>query len=451
MKHSTIRGVPRNAAPLRSRLRLGPKDVEASIYPLIQREAATSAPANCWTITMSPEDALEVSPQLMARFAYDAIEHYSLGDPRLGENYASELLVIAADDPKLKPGKLNVYASTLSASQLASERAKATVTNRAIFSKKDQMGEHEPTLYSPTASPDLMKEGKAMGIKNLLSSLNGKNKTGGSKVTSKWVSPDEIIQNTLTEIDDKAMSWPDGKDLPDRVLVYLSQADYVRYGPRKRTSEQHIEAKILDYAQECGALLECDPSVTIKVDPMLYAGQMRIDVSFSDPKAPHENEAVAARKPRTATTQASHPQASQARRTNTRENPHATPEFKPASAMRTPAFGQDGTDNSIAKLMGSSFQSAVLPNDSIGRHRYHDRPRPNIVLNGPDFEFVSQEQGVFEHDRDGWWFTSTGRNGTSIQRKGSWTKLPDGHRFALEDGDDISFAKCPPLTFSIAQ
>ena len=120
--------------------------------------------------------------------------------------------------------------------------------------------------------------------------------------------------------------------------------------------------------------------------------------------------------------------------------------------MRTPEYKPGGsTDCAIAKLTGTSFQSAVLAGDTIGRIRYKDRPKPTISLDGADFEFVSQEQGTFEHDRDGWWFTSIGRNGTSVQRKGSWTKLTHGVRFALEDGDSISFGKCTPLTFSIAQ
>lgn len=305
-----------------------------------------------------------------------------------------------------------------------------------------------------------------MGIRSFLSSLANPQDSAGASAQERWATPDSILQNTLAEIDNKAMDWPDGKDLPDCVTIYLSQADYARYGPRKSASEQHVAAKILDYAQECGALLERNPHVSIKVDPLLYCGQMRIDASFTDQASNNPPaRGNAATRPLSAANVAGAGAASGVRAATSsarfaseiplpfpKSNPHATPEFQTAAAASTPVYGSSASKASaIAKLTGPTFQSAVLPDDTVGRIRYRDRPKPTIALDGADFEFVSQRQGFFEHDRNGWWFTSTGRNGTSVQRKGSWTKLPDNQRFNLEDGDSISFGKCTPLTFSIAQ
>lgn len=461
-----------------------PKDFEACLYPLIQREAAKDAPANCWELRISCEDASVLSCDLAARFAFDAIEHFVLSDPRFEKGILDELTVIVAADKELKAGDVKAKASRLDDDALASRRAKAHVTKRGVAVRHSAPA--EPTLFSTHSSIDMKEGDKAMGIKKFFTALKGKSPTSPAATSNRWASPDDIIENTLAEIDDKAMNWPDGKDLPDCVTVYLSQADYARYGPRKSASEQHIANKILDYAHECGALLERNPTVRLKVDPLLYCGQMRIDASFSDPaggaglggaglggaggngatagngggggRAGNGGTAGNANACNTmpassALTFSTHKApSSQGNPRAPRPSTFATPEFKPSSEMRTPEYKPGGaSDCAIAKLTGASFQSAVLAGDTIGRIRYMDRPKPTISLDGADFEFVSQEQGTFEHDRDGWWFTSIGRNGTSVQRKGSWTKLPHGVRFALEDGDSISFGKCTPLTFSVAQ
>lgn len=494
MKTAFARAKPAKAKGCR-KSSIEPKDFEACLYPLIQREAAKDAPANCWDIRISCEDASALTAGLAARFAFDAIEHFVLADPRFNEALLDELTVIVAADKEVKPGDVKAKACWLDDDALASRRAKAKVTKRGVAMRRNMQA--EPTLFSTRSSIDMTEGDKAMGIKKFFSALKGTGSTSPAAAGNRWASPDDIIESTLAEIDDKAMNWPDGKDLPDCVTVYLSQADYARYGPRKSASEQHIANKILDYAQECGALLERNPTVRLKVDPLLYCGQMRIDASFSDPAAASSGAGGANTSGgvgaggdhggnfagagasgsfasagnfagnfanRTAGTSGSVPASgaltfstqnapsSQGNPRAPRPSAFATPEFKPSSEMRTPEYKPGGaSDCAIAKLTGASFQSAVLAGDTIGRIRYKDRPKPTISLDGADFEFVSQEQGTFEHDRDGWWFTSVGRNGTSVQRKGSWTKLTHGVRFALEDGDSISFGKCTPLTFSIAQ
>lgn len=448
----------------RPKARVGPKDFEATLYPLLQREAGTKRPANCWEVFLSADDAQILTLDLAARFAFDALEHFAMGDPRLGEAYLNGILVIADSDEAVKPGELIATAETLGESELSARRARASVTNRGIGAPSRSV---PASRVLNSKSRTLNKGEHTMGIKNFLSGLQGKAPANRTAMSNAWASPDDIIQNTLAEIDDKAMNWPDGKDLPDRVVIYLSQADFSRYGPRKQASEIHIENKILDYAQECGALLECDPSVTIKVDPLLYCGQMRIDATFSDPNAPApaptvKPAAAQARPVRNGQPAAStNPLSGNAANACSNAGPGTaptsgnacvTPVPKPNHNPHTPEFNPGASSAcAIAKLVSDTFQSAVLPNDTIGRVRYHDRPLPTIALDGADFEFVSQDQGTFEHDRDGWWFTSVGRNGTSVQRKGVWTKLPDGARFALEDGDCLSFGKCTPLTFSITQ
>ena len=456
----------------RARSRIGPKDFEARLYPLIQRESASTQPANYWEVLVSQEDELAFQPALAARFAFDAIEHFALAEPTLGTSFVDQLLVVASAGECRNPDGVSVSARWLDPEQLASKRAQAVVLKLG-WTNANTVKQAAPVIIGKTACerPDASRlvspHGKeeSMSIKGLFSALAEGvfAREARPQPQTNRIDPLTIVQNTCTEVDRCAMSWPDGKDLPHRVIIHLSQADFAYYGPRRSACERHIEEAILNYAYECGALLEHDPRVSIKVDTTLYSGQMRIEASFDDEPASNAQAAVGrnsnarnvgAGAPGRSDVLVGH--ATTCAPTVTREpsgnDTLRTPVYRPSGdSLRTPERGAcNAASSSLARLANDTFQTAVLPGDTIGRTRYLDRPKPHISLDGSEFEFVSQDQGLFEHDRDGWFFTSNGRNGTSVQRKGTWIKLTPGTRFALEDGDSISFAKCVPLTFSIA-
>ncbi len=464
-----------NAANAQRHARIGLQDFEACLYPLIQREAGKDAPANCWELRLAPENARTLTLPLAARFAFDALAHLSAGEPSLDRGFIDEALVIAAPDRSLPPGKIAVQASLVSPQEAQAKRARASVIGHAAMSKKDLALKPAAKLISVPIRPENHESGRkgdTMTFKSIFASLKDLAKPPASKSTmaNRQIDPVTLIQSVLDEVDANAMAWPSGRDLPHRVIVSLSQADYSYYGPRKRASEQHVEQALLSYARECGALLERDPHVSIKLDPLLYGGQLRIETSFSDggasagPQEPNAKDASSnpvlhARLARESSAPStSNPQAPESAGARASGKPAAfesqkTPEYKPRgnAAMRTPICTAAGTKQAVAKLSSPSFQAAVLPGDSIGRVRYDDaRPAPDIALEGADFEFVSHDQGTFSFENDTWSFTSTGRNGTSVQRKGAWLKLPEGESFPLEDGDCLSFAKSAPLTFSIA-
>jgi len=449
----------------RARNRIGPQDFEACLYPLIQREAGGKETANFWEVRISHADARTLTLHLAARFALDALEHFGNEEPTLGQFFVECITVMAAPDKALPQGRIAAQAQRLNKQAVDAQRARAAILGNAVLTKREAHAAPAAriiTLPAPANAPAnasaLRAKGEAMDLKNLFNALRPAARPAQSSIASRQIDPVTLIQSVLDEVDANAMTWPNGRDLPHRIIVHLSQADYAYYGPRKQASEQHIAQAIGSYARECGALLECDPHVTIKVDPMLYGAQMRIETSFAEaPGSTRPDEAA-----HHANASASAPASNFEYPHPTRQKPapsqpagassRKTPEYKPrAASMRTPVCGAYASKQAIARLSGTTFQTAVLPGDTIGCVRYDDsRPAPSITLEGPDFEFVSHAQGSFAFDEDGWTFTSLGRNGTSVQRKGTWLKLPENEPFPLEDGDCISFAKSAPLTFSVA-
>ena len=439
--------------------RVGPKDFEAALYPFVQREVPKEQPANCWEVAVGPEDARLLALSMAARFAYDALEHFASEQPELGQPFVEDLLVIALVDEGLAPGKISARASLLSELDRSSRKARAFVLGEGVVDGREPFSEAPLRIITDGINPQLYEEkGRSMGFISFVKALQRKAEGSSSEPVNRRLNPVSLIQYTIEEIEANAMVWPDGKDFPHRITVYLSQADYAYYGPNRRANEQRLEDEILLYAQECGASLERDPRVCIKVDPLLYCGQMRVESSFDEGAARPASASAGARAgvPTDARTSA-RPNARAGARVDAPVDASCiTPAFgsRTADAMRTPEYDprRHGDANAMAKLTSAFFQSAVLPNDTVGRMRYGEsRPAPSIKLDGPEFEFVSHEQGSFAWDRNGWSFTSLGRNGTSVQRKGSWLKLEHGKPFPLEDGDGISFGKCAPLTFSVVQ
>ncbi|MBQ3106026.1 MAG: DUF3662 domain-containing protein [Eggerthellaceae bacterium] len=430
--------------------RLEPKDFEACLYPLVQRELANKKPANCWEVRVSPQDARALTLAAAARFAYDALEHFALEQPELGPAYVKGVLVVASADARLGWGRVSASARSLDSLDMASRKARAVVLGEGVAvgcSCQPRYGE---------------EKGTNMGWASLMDGLKRKAKGGPSEPAMQRLNPVALIDRTIDELEANAMVWPDGKDFPPNVTVYVSQADYAYYGPNRQANERRLEDEIVLYAQECGALLEQDPRVYIKVDPLLYGGQLRVETAFDEPASRVDGSARASGFSRANGPARANDFSRATDPVRTSGSARAadpvcvTPAFasRGADALRTPEYDarQAGGSCAMAKLTSSFFQAAVLPNDTVGRLRYGDsRPAPTVKLDGPEFEFVSHEQGVFGCDADGWSFTSFGRNGTSVQRKGAWLKLEHGQRFPLESGDCISFGKSAPLTFTVIQ
>lgn len=310
--------------------------------------------------------------------------------------------------------------------------------------------------------------------------------------------PIELMQHAVNSVAHGAKEWPDGIDLPDTVEIWISLQDYEYFGPRKATCEKRMGEAIVQYAADANALLERTPTVILRVDPALTMGDTRAKAYFTNPDDPAPQGAgpmpahtiplddtgidadpasmktccfvkpapsskldtvcMAAPVP---TGKANAASASTDTGTGTGGNPRAAAcAGEPSAANSTPALKPNRTLTpelepswipaiETAQLIDGDRRIEVIDGDTVGCLRQIGEPAPAIALDETSHPYVSQHQAEFTCKNSVWALVSHGRNGTSVQREGTWTDLAVGAPFELHDGDRISFARSAPLTFSL--
>lgn len=104
----------------------------------------------------------------------------------------------------------------------------------------------------------------------------------------------------------------------------------------------------------------------------------------------------------------------------------------------------------LPRLSGNGIGCRVVDGMTIGCRRDSARAFPDIAVDArkPENAYVSQIQGRFDADGEGWRFTNLGRNKCTVYRSETMRDILSGESARLADGDVISMAGGDGIRFS---
>lgn len=266
-------------------------------------------------------------------------------------------------------------------------------------------------------------------------------------IPERRVTPKGLVKKVVAKASKEKRDWGDGikPSVPSEYIVRINRGDWDSYyGTCRDDAAESLARLVVRRFDEKQFLYASPLRISLALDASLDAGRAEIDARFAQ-RQEGDSCAVCVEREKGTFLPAIMDMAVGCKDVLGRER-KASDMLESAAA--TKVRPRPDVRAYLASNDGGLF--TIHPGDTIGVVRRQEEAAPDVVLDGVDYGFCSQVQGVFGMDSKGWFYKNLGVNDAEADDgDGGWKRVSENDKVVLKDGATLKLATGPDLVFSL--